>query len=144
MIHFHGGLVSKEAGLGIAERLLVDRPVYSPSAQEGGYPVFYVWESSAWETIRNNFTELADEPVFKQLLRKLVQYALERLRRSGDLRAGKGALGAAGFARFARGRGARSLRGIPGPSRRREAIPFRSYDALAEPGEGAFGRGPCR
>jgi hypothetical protein len=41
--------------------------------------VFFVWESGAWETIRNNLTELACEPVFKQLLRKLLQYTLERL-----------------------------------------------------------------
>jgi len=72
ILHFHGGLVSQEAGFKIAEALL---PVYQP----GGHPVFYVWESGAWETIRNNLTELADEPVFQQLLRKLLEYALQRL-----------------------------------------------------------------
>ena len=76
VIHFHGGLVSKQAGLAIAEKLL---PVYSPTPGSGGYPLFFVWESGAWETIRNNFTELADEPVFKQLLRKLMEYAFERV-----------------------------------------------------------------
>jgi hypothetical protein len=86
VLHFHGGLVSKIAGLAIADKLL---PVYSPSAQLGGYPVFFVWESGAWETIRNNLTELADEPVFAQLLRKVLQYALEQL----------GGLGAAGTGR---------------------------------------------
>jgi hypothetical protein len=79
VIHFHGGLVSKAAGLALACRLLVDTPVYAPSATTGGWPVFYVWESGAWETIRNNLTELADEPVFKQLLRKLVQYTIEEV-----------------------------------------------------------------
>lgn len=79
VIHFHGGLVSKEDGLLTAERLLNEASVYSPTADSGGFPVFFVWESGAWETIRNNLTELADEPVFKQLLRKVVQYALERL-----------------------------------------------------------------
>ncbi|MBX7134720.1 MAG: hypothetical protein K1X67_18795 [Fimbriimonadaceae bacterium] len=79
VIHFHGGLVSKEEGLAIAQRLLNEARVYSPSPTTGGHAVFYVWESGAWETIRNNLTELADEPVFKQLLRKLVQYTLERL-----------------------------------------------------------------
>lgn len=79
VIHFHGGLVSKKIGLSIAERLLNEDKVYSSTPITGGYPVFFVWESGAWETIRNNLTELADEPVFKQLLRKLVQYALERL-----------------------------------------------------------------
>lgn len=76
VLHFHGGLVSKNCGLTIANKLL---PVYSPSAGAGGYPVFFVWEAGAWETIRNNLTELAGEPVFKQLLRKLLQYALEKL-----------------------------------------------------------------
>lgn len=79
VLHFHGGLVSKEEGLSIADRLFNEAKVYSPAPDRGGYPVFFVWESGAWETIRNNLTELADEPVFKQLLRKIVQYALERL-----------------------------------------------------------------
>lgn len=72
ILHFHGGLVSSQAGFEIAEKLL-------PTYLGGGHPVFYVWESGAWETIRNNITELADEPIFKQLLRKLLQYSLERL-----------------------------------------------------------------
>jgi hypothetical protein len=72
ILHFHGGLVSSEAGFKIAETLL---PVYLA----GGHPVFYVWESGVWETIRNNIMELADEPVFKQLLRKLLQYTLQKL-----------------------------------------------------------------
>jgi pimeloyl-ACP methyl ester carboxylesterase len=72
IVHFHGGLVPKAAGFAIAEKLL---PVYT----EGGHPVFFVWESGAWETIRNNITELADEPVFKELLRKVLQYTLDRL-----------------------------------------------------------------
>lgn len=76
VLHFHGGLVSKEAGLATATKLF---PIYSPSPSSGGYPIFFVWESGAWETIRNNLAELADEPVFKQLLRKLLQYSLEQV-----------------------------------------------------------------
>lgn len=72
VLHFHGGLVAKAAGLGIAERL-------TPTYLEAGYPVFYVWETGAWETIRNNLRELAHEPIFKQLVRKLLEYALQRL-----------------------------------------------------------------
>lgn len=71
-IHFHGGLVNKAAGLATAERL---NRIYAPYA----FPVFYVWESGVWETIRNNLRELASEPVFKELVRKLLEYALERL-----------------------------------------------------------------
>jgi hypothetical protein len=76
ILHFHGGLVSKEAGLATAEKLF---RIYSPANGRGGYPIFFVWESGPWETIRNNIIELADEPVFKQLLRKVLQYALENL-----------------------------------------------------------------
>ena len=72
ILHFHGGLVPKSAGFGIAEKLL---PVYLA----GGDPVFFIWESGAWETIRNNITELANEPVFKELVRKVLEYALDRL-----------------------------------------------------------------
>ncbi len=57
ILYFHGGLVSRKAGLEIAERL-------TPLCLGGGHPVFYVWESGAWETIRNNLLELAVEPVF--------------------------------------------------------------------------------
>lgn len=72
IVHFHGGLVSKSTGIGIAERLA---PLYA----KWGYPVFYIWESGFLEAIRNNLGELAGEPVFKQLLRKLLQYAIEHL-----------------------------------------------------------------
>ena len=72
VVHSHGGLVSAPSGMQIAERLL---PVYA----DGGHPLFFIWESGAWETIRNNITELAHEPVFRQLLRKALEYALGRL-----------------------------------------------------------------
>ena len=79
VLHFHGGLVAKASGLAIAERL-------SPAYAEAGYPVFYVWETGAWEAIRNNLGELADEPIFKQLVRKLLEYALQRLGAQGGTR----------------------------------------------------------
>ncbi|CAK8718032.1 Alpha/beta hydrolase [Candidatus Electrothrix aarhusensis] len=71
-IHVHGGLVNKSAGMATAERL---HDVYATDS----FPIFYIWESGVWETIRNNLTELADEPVFKQLVRKLLKYSLDRL-----------------------------------------------------------------
>ena len=49
VIHFHGGLVSKKTGLSIADRLLTEDKVYSPTPITGGYTVFFVWESGAWE-----------------------------------------------------------------------------------------------
>lgn len=70
VVHFHGGLVPKPAGLEIAKRLGV---LYGASA----LPVFYVWESGFFETLRNNLRELPGEPVFKQLVRKLLEYVLD-------------------------------------------------------------------
>lgn len=71
-IHFHGGLVPKATGMEIATRLS-DR--YGAHAM----PVFYVWETGFFETLKNNLRELPKEPVFKQLVRKVLQYAVERL-----------------------------------------------------------------
>ena len=72
ILHFHGGLVSKQTGLDLAGKLL--------GTYEGaGHSLFFVWESGFFETLRNNFAELADEPVVKQLLRKVMEHALKRL-----------------------------------------------------------------
>lgn len=130
LIHFHGGLVSKEAGLAIAHKLLVEQPVYAPSANEGGWPVFYVWESGAWETIRNNLTELGDEPVFRQLLRKLVQYTLEQVggREVGGL--GRSVMPASRGTRESEVRKAfDAFWSQPSP----QTIPYRQFEVLASP-----------
>lgn len=125
VLHFHGGLVSKDDGLAIAAKL---QDVYSPSASTGGYPVFFVWESGAWETIRNNFTELADEPVFKQMLRKLLQYALENIGASDPLGTGR-SIAQASF-------GSRALETAAEldafwASPKKSTIPFHGLDAMA-------------
>jgi pimeloyl-ACP methyl ester carboxylesterase len=72
VIHSHGGLVAKASALGIAETLM---PVYSA----GGYPLFFVWESGPWETIRNNLGDIAKEPIFQELVGKLLEYALGKV-----------------------------------------------------------------
>jgi hypothetical protein len=127
VLHFHGGLVSKDAGLAIAEKL---EEVYSPSADSGGYPVFFIWESGAWETIRNNLTELADEPVFKELLRKILQYALERLGGFDASDLGRSATGAAfGSEELAARQELEQFWRNP----RKETIPFRGVEATRGP-----------
>jgi pimeloyl-ACP methyl ester carboxylesterase len=125
ILHFHGGLVSKQAGLTIADKLL---NVYSPSASAGGYPVFFVWESGAWETIRNNLTELAGEPVFKQLLRKLLQYALEQLGVQDPAGVGR-SIPQATFGSRALEVEARLEAFWAAPSK--ATIPFRGFDVMA-------------
>jgi len=72
ILYFHGGLVNKKSGLALAERL-------GKQFQPLGTSAFYVWESGFLETLRNNFLELFDEPVFKELVRKLLEYALQSL-----------------------------------------------------------------
>lgn len=72
IIHFHGGLVSKKSALETAERL---NPIYS----EGGYPLFFVWESGAWETVRNNLADISKEPIFQELVRKVLEFVLGKL-----------------------------------------------------------------
>jgi hypothetical protein len=133
VLHFHGGLVSKEAGMAIADRLMMGpNPVYSPSSTEGGYPLFYVWESGVWETIRNNLTELADEPVFKQVLRKVVQYGLERLGAQEMAASGVGrsvSPGSCGSHEVEVRKVFDTFWSKPGP----RTIPYRHFDAMSGP-----------
>src|SRR5690242_15073481 len=62
VLHFHGGLVSEEAGFEIAGRL---HPIY---AQTGALPVFFVWSSGFLETITGNLQEIFVEDIFQQML----------------------------------------------------------------------------
>lgn len=127
VLHFHGGLVSKTAGFAIADKLL---PVYSPSTQLGGYPVFFVWESGAWETIRNNLTELADEPVFAQLLRKVLQYTLEQVGGQGATGTGRSIFPGTIGSRDSEVRAELdSFWRMPSKT----TIPFREFNVLADP-----------
>jgi hypothetical protein len=70
VIHFHGGLVSEERGLATAKSLL---PVYTGA---GAYPVFFVWRSGLTEIATGTLLkDIADEAVFKQLLKRLLRFA---------------------------------------------------------------------
>jgi hypothetical protein len=73
VLHFHGGLVSKDAGLGIAARLWD----YYDGA--GAYPVFFVWESSLIETVTHNLREIAGEDIFKILLKYVLKFSAGKL-----------------------------------------------------------------
>ena len=68
-VHFHGGLVSADNAMATAERLL-------PEYRQDGvcYPMFFVWESGLFETIRNNTTQIANEEFFQKLLSKALQF----------------------------------------------------------------------
>lgn len=77
VIHLHGGVVNKNAALGIAERL---RPKYEAA---GAHPLFAVWESGIGETIANNLGEIKDEKIFRILLGKILKWAVGKLRAGG-------------------------------------------------------------
>lgn len=68
VIHLHGGLVDKKAGVKMAERLT---PFYKNSET---YPIFFVWESGVLESVFNNLREIIKEPVFKKLLTKILKW----------------------------------------------------------------------
>lgn len=73
VVHFHGGLVPRTTAEGIAETLLPDYLV------GGGYPVFFFWNSGALKVLANNLDEVAQEPVFRRLVRRLAQLLAGKL-----------------------------------------------------------------
>lgn len=81
VVHFHGGLVSKNDGLDIAERM--KRDCYDPG---GAYPVFFVWESHPLETVRNNLGDIFNEDIFKRLLKHVSQFAKAKLEEQAGVR----------------------------------------------------------
>jgi len=74
VLHFHGGLVSRAKGEEVA-RLLT--PVYQAA---GAYPLFFVWQSGAVEIIRHNLGEIAREELFERLLRRVLSWAVGKVR----------------------------------------------------------------
>lgn len=74
VVHFHGGLVSYASGKGIAEALA---PVYQAA---GAYPVFFVWEAGLLEAIFNNLGDIGQEKIFREFVRKVIEFALGRLK----------------------------------------------------------------
>lgn len=73
LLHFHGGLVPKQSGLDAAARLT---DVYEAA---GAYPVFFVWESGFFETLLNNKDDLARDPAFQELVKKVSEWVLKKV-----------------------------------------------------------------
>jgi hypothetical protein len=119
VIHFHGGLVPEARGLQTAQSLL---PVYS---EAGAYPVFFVWRSGLTEIATGTLLrDIADEAVFKQLLKRLLRFAV------GKLTSQAGARGLGGAAVPGEAEAERELR-------RRDVgeEPFAEKKVVAEPAE---------
>lgn len=74
VVHFHGGLVKRQAGQGIAARL---QPLYESA---GGFPLFFVWQSGLGETIVHNLADVAGERIFKRLLARVLQFTVGKVR----------------------------------------------------------------
>ncbi|MFJ4292809.1 hypothetical protein ACIP1U_23945 [Cupriavidus sp. NPDC089707] len=84
VMHFHGGLNSEAVGRAIAEKLT---PRY---LEAGGYPLFFVWESGAWESIRNNLSDVLSDPAFRELVKKVAEWSVKKLGGRLGLKGGPG------------------------------------------------------
>jgi hypothetical protein len=82
VLYFHGGLVPEAKGYETAEKLY---PLIHDRAK--AHPLFFIWESGGLEVIKNNLDNLASTPLYKELLRNLLKYALSKL---GGLAEGRG------------------------------------------------------
>jgi len=81
VLHFHGGLVSEDAGFRTAQRL------FGTYEAADAYPVFFVWRSGIREIVTGNLGEMAGEELFKRLLRKIVKYTVGKVQQTDGDRA---------------------------------------------------------
>lgn len=89
VIHFHGGLVSRDYALKD-----ITAPLTSRYKQAKAYPVFFVWESGFKEAIVNNKRDLLEEPAFRELVKKVSEWVLKKVSTTGGV-SFRGAGGAA-------------------------------------------------
>ncbi len=80
VIHFHGGLVSKDDAEGNAERLSL---IYQNA---GGYPFFVIWQTGLGETLKNNWREIVNEEAFSVLVKRTLQFVIGKLDKAPDER----------------------------------------------------------
>ncbi len=73
VLHFHGGLVSEEAGELTARRMV---PLYQSAK---AHPVVFIWETGFLETIEHNFSDIHNTKLFKKILAYAVQQLAKRL-----------------------------------------------------------------
>jgi hypothetical protein len=69
VLHFHGGLVDKQAGITGANHLI---PIYQNA---GTYPVFFVWESGWREVIDQKLPAIFGESLFQRILLHVTRFA---------------------------------------------------------------------
>ena len=74
VLHFHGGLVSAEAGELTARSFV---PLYKSA---GAHPVVFIWETGFLETILHNLDDIQNTVLFKKILAYVIQQLGEHLR----------------------------------------------------------------
>lgn len=84
VIHFHGGLVSRASAMQTAQQHL--RPAIEAG---GGYPIFVVWNSDLKTTITENLGQIAKDPVFHRLVKRVLQFVLSKYAEGVDGRSGE-------------------------------------------------------
>lgn len=84
VVHFHGGLVSFAGGKCIARALI---PVYR---EAGAYPLHVIWEAGPLEAIFNNLEDIGREEIFREFVRKAMEYAFGRLKGTVGVKGGGG------------------------------------------------------
>ncbi len=73
VIHFHGGLVSRQSGEDSAADL-------SPKYEESGArPLFIIWETGWQEIVDQNLPSIFQEDIFKRILRRVTQFVRAKL-----------------------------------------------------------------
>jgi pimeloyl-ACP methyl ester carboxylesterase len=73
VLHFHGGLVSEEAGELTAQCVV---PLYKGA---GAHPVVFIWETGFLETVLHNLSDIQNTALFKKILAYAVQQLGEHL-----------------------------------------------------------------
>jgi hypothetical protein len=79
VLYFHGGLVPEARGIETAEKLY---SLFSDRVK--AHPLFFIWESGGLDVIKNNLSSLADTPLYKELMRALLKFALSKLESLAD------------------------------------------------------------
>lgn len=73
IVHFHGGLVSRDASMAMAERLL------TKYRETNAYPAFFVWNSDLYSTFKNNLAQVFSEIVFERMVQILSNFLVGKL-----------------------------------------------------------------
>jgi hypothetical protein len=84
VIHFHGGLVSREQGERDAAELS------QQYALTGAKPLFVIWETGWMEVISQKLPRIFQEDIFKRILRRVTQFVEGKLEKELGPEGGKG------------------------------------------------------